>query len=56
MTCVVNKTKIDSVNKFANITERDFKSEYLFRMCSVVTIVVTSLECQPIRWATIYAV
>ena len=30
----------------------DFKSEYLFRMCSVVTNLVTSLEFQPIRCAT----
>ena len=47
----------DSVNKFAItiiaiITERDFKSEYLFRMCSVVTNLVTSLEFKPIRLAT----
>ena len=34
------------------ITERDFKSEYLFRMCSVVTNLLTSLEFQPIRCAT----
>ena len=45
------------MNKFAVsitaiITERDFKSEYLFRMCSVVTNLVTSLEFQPIRCAT----
>ena len=33
-------------------TELDFKSEFLFRMCSVVTILVTSLEFQPIRSAT----
>ena len=33
-------------------TERDFKSEYMFRMCSVVTNLVTSLEIQPIRCAT----
>ena len=32
-------------------TELDFKSEYLFRMCSVVTNLVTSLEVQPIRCA-----
>ena len=34
------------------ITERDFKSEYLFRMCSVVTNLMTPLEFQPIRCAT----
>ena len=33
-------------------TEHDFKSEYLFRMCSVGTNPVTSLEFQPIRCAT----
>ena len=33
-------------------TELDFKSEYLFRMCSVVTNLLTSLEFQPIRCAT----
>ena len=48
---------MDSVNKFsitiiAIITERDFKSEYLFRMFSVVTNLVTSLELQPVRCAT----
>ena len=34
------------------ITERDSKSDYLFRMCSVVTNLLTSLEFQPIRCAT----
>ena len=34
------------------ITESDFNSEYLFRMCSVVTNLVTSLEFQPIHCAT----
>ena len=34
-------------------TEFDFKSEYLFRMCSVETSLVTSLEFLPIRCATI---
>ena len=32
--------------------ELNFKSENLFRMCSVVTNMVTSLEFQPIRCAT----
>ena len=32
--------------------ELDFKSKYLFRMCSVVINLVTSLEFQPIRCAT----
>ena len=40
-------SEIDNVNKFALITteivERDFKSEGLFRTCSVVTNLVTSL-------------
>ena len=35
----------------AIITESDFKCEYLFRMCSVVTNLVTSLEFKPIRCA-----
>ena len=35
------------------ITEGDFKSDYLFRMCSVLTNLLTSLEFQPIRCATI---
>ena len=34
------------------ITELDFKSEYLFCMCSVITNLVTSLEFNPIRCAT----
>ena len=33
-------------------TQRDIKSEYLFRMCSVVTNLVTYFECQPSRCAT----
>ena len=57
VTCAVISCKIDSVNKFsitilAIITEQDFKSEYLFRMCSVVTKLLTSLEYQPIHCAT----
>ena len=49
MTCAVIQIKIDSVNKFATtftvlITERDFRSEYLLRMCSVATNLVTSPE------------
>ena len=45
--------KIDSVNEFAVvfktiISERDFKSEYLLRMCSGATNLVTSLEISPI--------
>ena len=34
------------------ITERDFESEYLFRMCSTVTELATSPEVRPIRPAT----
>ena len=38
-------SEIDNVNKFALITsaiiERDFKTEYLFRTCSVATNLVT---------------
>ena len=54
LTCAVTQIKIDSVNKFARtitaiITERDFKTEYLFRISSVVTNLVTSLEINPIR-------
>ena len=57
MTCAVISTKIDSVNNFAKyitaiVTERDFKSERLFCMCSVATNLVTSLEIQPTRSAT----
>ena len=49
--------KIDNVNNFAKtntaiITEHDFKSEYSFRMCSVVTNLVRSLEFERIRCAT----
>ena len=49
--------QIDSVNNFAItitaiITERDFKSDYLFRICSVKINLVTSLEFRPIRCAT----
>ena len=57
LTCAVFWIYNDSVNKFsitiiAIITERDFKSEYLFRMCSVETNMVTSLEFQPLLCAT----
>ena len=58
MTGGVNSIKIDSVNKFAIsitaiITERDIKSEYLFRMCCVATNLVRSLEIGPVRRATL---
>ena len=58
MTCAVIYIKIDSVKKSAITiiainTEREFKSEYLFRMCSVVTNLVTSQEFKPIRRATV---
>ena len=57
MNCAVSNsfrlTVLTSFQKrLTNITEREFKSEYLFRMCSVVTKLVTSLEFQPIRCAT----
>ena len=57
LTCAVFKILINSVNKFpitsvAIIKWRDLKSEYLFRMCFVVTNLVMSLEFQPIRCAT----
>ena len=45
-------TALTSFNSLTIRTELDFKSEYLFRMCSVVTNLVTSLEFQPIRCAT----
>ena len=57
LTCAVISIKIDSVIGFevfitAIYTERDFKSEYLFRMSSVATNLVTSLEFQPDRCVT----
>ena len=45
-------TVLTSFDSLTIRTELDFKSEYLFRMCSVVTNLVTSLEFQPIRCAT----
>ena len=45
-------TVVLSFNSLTIRTELDFKSEYLFRMCSVVINLVTSLEVQPIRCAT----
>ena len=57
LTCAVIKIKIDSVNTFAIsntaiITERDFENEYLFRMCSVATNLMTSQEFKAILYAT----
>ena len=57
MTCAVILINVDSINDFAititpTITEVDFKSEYLFRMCSNATNLVTSLEIKTIRCAT----
>ena len=43
---------ITSFNNLTVRTELDFKSKYLFRMCSVVTNLVTSLEIQQIGSAT----
>ena len=45
-------TVIPCFNSLTSRTELDFKSENLFRMCSIVTNLVTSLEFQPIRCAT----
>ena len=45
-------TVLSSLNSFTIRTELDFKSEYLFRTCSVVIILVTSPEFQLIRCAT----
>ena len=45
-------TVITSFNSLTSRTELDFKSQNLFRMCSVATNLVTSLESQPIRCAT----
>ena len=48
--------KIENVNEFRCLelqnTERDFKSEYLIRTCSIAANLVTSLEFNPIRCAT----
>ena len=48
---------IDNVNRFAadimtTIIVLDFESESLFRTCSIVTNLVTSLEVHPIPCAT----
>ena len=45
-------TVLTGFNSLTIRKELDFKSNYLFRMCSVVTNLVTSLEFQPIRCAT----
>ena len=55
--CAAIQIKNDSVIEFAVVittinAERDFKSEYLFRMFSFATDLVTSLEISPIRCAT----
>ena len=50
-----NLFRLTALTSFNSLTIRkklDFKSEYLFRMSSVVTNLVTSLEFQPIRCAT----
>ena len=41
-----------SVHKQLQQKERDFKIDYLFRTCSVATNLVTSLDFNPIRCAT----
>ena len=38
--------------RLTSINERDFKIENLFRMCSVVIDLVTSLDFQPVLCAT----
>ena len=47
-------SEIDNVKNFALITtaikKHDFKSEYLFRMCSVTTHLVTSQELRSHLW------
>ena len=58
LTCAVIYIKIGSVDKFsksvaAKSTERNFKSEHLFRLCSVATDLVTSLDFKPIRCGTL---
>ena len=45
-------TVVTSFNSLTIRTELDFKSEYLFRMCSVVINLVRSQQFQPIRCAT----
>ena len=45
-------TVLTGFNSWTIRRELDFKSEHLFRMCSVVTNLVRSLEVQPIRCAT----
>ena len=45
-------TVLTSFNGLTIRTQLDFKSEYLFRICSVVTNLATSIEFQPIRCAT----
>ena len=57
MTCAVSTlfrlTLLTSFQlRLTFFTERNFKREYLFRMCSVATNLVKSLEIQPIRCAT----
>ena len=47
--------RLTALTSFTSLTirkELDFKSEYLFRMCSVVTNLVTSLKFHPIRRGT----
>ena len=48
---LIRLTASTSFNSLTIRTELDFKSEDLFRICSVVTSLVTSLEFQPIRCA-----
>ena len=57
MTCAVSnlfrlKVLTSSQQRLTIVIERDFKSKYLFRIGSVITNLVTSLEIQPIRCAS----
>ena len=57
MNCAVSNlirltVSISFQKRLTIITELDFKSEFLFRMCSVETYLVTSVELQTIRCAT----
>ena len=49
MSSILNKFSITNI---AFLTEIDYKSEYLLRMCSIVTNLVTSTKFQPMRCAT----
>ena len=48
-------TKSLTWHKELQYKQRDFKSEYLFRTCSVTTNQVASLEFNPIRFAEMHS-